>query len=53
MIRLKNKPSGCKDCPFCYTEKRYRYSSLGVEEYEKNYCGVARKELDEGNCPLD
>lgn len=52
MIRLKNKPDGCKNCPFCYVEDRYRYVDGGVERYERSYCGVARAEIGEGACPL-
>lgn len=53
MIKLKNKPDGCSNCPFCYKEQRYRYREGGVEEYEKSYCGVARAEVDGKSCPLD
>ena len=52
MIKLKNKPDGCSNCPFCYKEQRYRYSEGGVEEYERCYCGVARSETDGRSCPL-
>lgn len=53
MIKLKNKPNGCENCPFCYKEQRYRYREGGVEEYEKSYCGVARREIEGEECPLD
>ena len=52
MIILKNRPDGCKNCPFCYTEERYRYLEVGVEKYERNYCGVQRSEIGDGECPL-
>ena len=52
MIRLKNKPDGCKNCPFCYKEDRCRYIDSGVEHYQRNYCGVLRDDPEGKECPL-
>lgn len=53
MIKLKNKPRECKDCPFCYRSSKYSYQDVGVKEEEVNYCGVRRDCASIENCPLD
>ncbi len=53
MVRLKSKPTECKGCPFCYTEKRYVHGSSGIEEREHSYCGVGRRVAEFDSCPLE
>ena len=53
MVRLKNRPDGCENCPFCYVTKGYFHDGKQVVERQKSYCGVKRGDADFRTCPLD
>ncbi|MBQ2715111.1 MAG: hypothetical protein IJF76_05740 [Clostridia bacterium] len=52
MVRLKNKPSSCDSCPFCYQTSGYVHNGVGIEERVSKYCGVRRDSADMESCPL-
>ncbi len=53
MIKLKNKPRDCSDCPFCYTTERYVREKGGVVSFTHTHCGAQRGEADFSSCPLE
>lgn len=53
MIRLKNKPNACEDCPFCYKSERFIRGDKGIEEKIGLHCGALMTSPDYEKCPLD
>lgn len=53
MVKLKNKPKDCTDCPFCYVTDHFSYGEREILRSQKRYCGVMRDCANMQICPLD
>lgn len=52
MIRLKNKPGDCENCPFCYKSEGFVRGERGIEEKTGLRCGALMDNADYSKCPL-
>ena len=52
MIKLKNKPLSCKDCPFACTSERYVRENGEIKMRESIRCGAKMDIADIENCPI-
>ncbi len=52
MIKLKNKPTGCENCPFCYESERYERVNGKISPSHSRRCGALMGEANFQNCPL-
>ncbi len=53
MIKLKNKPTDCENCPFCYVWEGYERTNGKIEQKHLKRCGALMNNADFSSCPIE